>query len=106
MTEYVSVVTIYAIIMALIYDLCIFVSLIRYIPPLTSSSSNLPETADEIMKELSKQESLLGQIHSEMNAGYVTKEREELLWEVQRMITQLKVQSLFTTQYDLCYLCL
>lgn len=64
--------------------------LTKYIPPLTSSSSNLPETADEITKELNKQESLLGQIHSEMNAGYVTKEREELLWEVQRMITQLK----------------
>lgn len=37
-----------------------------------------------------KQESLLNQIHAEMNAGFVTKKREEQLWEVQRIITQLK----------------
>lgn len=41
--------------------------------------------------ELRKQESLLSQIHSEMNAGFVTKKREEELWETQRIITQLKV---------------
>lgn len=40
--------------------------------------------------ELKKQESLLAQIHAEMNAGFVTKKREEQLWEVQRIITQLK----------------
>lgn len=59
-------------------------------PPLTSSSPKLPDTVEEIQKELSKQESLLSQIHSEMNAGFVTKKREEQLWEVQRIITQLK----------------
>lgn len=63
----------------------------RYIPPITSSSPNLPETPNEIVHELSKQESLLNQIHSEMNAGFVSKKREEQLWEVQRIITQLKV---------------
>lgn len=62
----------------------------RYVPPITSSSPKLPDTIEEIQKELNKQESLLNQIHSEMNAGFVTKKREEQLWEVQRIITQLK----------------
>lgn len=63
----------------------------RYVPPITATSPNLPETSDEITRELKKQDSLLNQIHAEMNAGYVTKKREEKLWEVQRIITQLKV---------------
>lgn len=67
----------------------------RYIPPLTSSSPNLPDTSEEIAKELRKQESLLSQIHAEMNAGFVSKKREEQLWEVQRIITQLKVKFFF-----------
>jgi len=62
----------------------------RYVPPITSTSPNLPETPDEISIELRKQDSLLNQIHAEMNAGFVTKKREEQLWEVQRIITQLK----------------
>lgn len=63
----------------------------RYVPPITATSPNLPETPEEISMELRKQESLLSQIHSEMNAGFVTKKREEELWETQRIITQLKV---------------
>ncbi|XP_058794157.1 ralA-binding protein 1 isoform X2 [Phymastichus coffea] len=66
------------------------VRLTKYIPPLPTGSTNLPETAQGIAAELSKQESLLAQIHMLMNAGYVNKSREEQLWEVQRMITQLK----------------
>lgn len=66
------------------------VELIKYIPPITASSPKLPETPDDIQKELRKQESLLEQIHTEMNAGFVSKKREEQLWEVQRIITQLK----------------
>ncbi|KAL9887760.1 ral interacting protein isoform 2-T2 [Glossina fuscipes fuscipes] len=66
------------------------VKLIKYIPPLTASSPMLPDTPKEIQIELRKQESLLNQIHSEMNAGFVSKKREEQLWEVQRIITQLK----------------
>lgn len=59
-------------------------------PPINASSPNLPETSDAIATELRKQDSLLNQIHAEMNAGYATKRREEQLWEVQRIITQLK----------------
>ncbi|XP_055323745.1 ralA-binding protein 1 isoform X2 [Sitodiplosis mosellana] len=68
------------------------VVLTKYKPPITSASTspNLPETPDQIHEELKKQESLLSQIHSEMNAGFVSKKREEQLWEVQRIITQLK----------------
>uniref|UniRef100_A0A6P4F459 RalA-binding protein 1 n=1 Tax=Drosophila rhopaloa TaxID=1041015 RepID=A0A6P4F459_DRORH len=66
------------------------VKLIKYVPPLTSASPNFPDTREDIQKELSKQDSLLSQIHSEMNAGFITKKREEQLWEVQRIITQLK----------------
>lgn len=71
-------------------NLLSYILLYRYVPPLTSSSPKLPDTPEEIQKELCKQESLLNQIHSEMNAGYVSKKREEQLWEVQRIITQLK----------------
>lgn len=63
----------------------------RYIPPLTTTSPTFPETPDEISTELQKQESLLSQIHAEMNAGFVSKKREEKLWETQRIITLLKV---------------
>ncbi|XP_036342579.1 ralA-binding protein 1-like [Rhagoletis pomonella] len=65
-------------------------TLIKYIPPITASSPKLPETPEDIQVELRKQESLLAQIHAEMNAGFVSKKREEQLWEVQRIITQLK----------------
>ncbi|XP_064549159.1 ralA-binding protein 1 [Drosophila montana] len=66
------------------------VKLIKYVPPLTSASPGLPDTPEEIQTELRKQDSLLTQIHSEMNAGFISKKREEQLWEVQRIITQLK----------------
>lgn len=60
-----------------------------YVPPLTSTAQ-LPQCLQGLERELVKQESLLAQIHSEMNAGFISKSREELLWEVQRIITQLK----------------
>ncbi|XP_067012581.2 ralA-binding protein 1 isoform X2 [Anabrus simplex] len=66
------------------------VKLSRYVPPLSAGSPSLPDTAVGIADELRKQESLLNQIHREMNAGYVSKRKEEQLWEVQRLITQLK----------------
>lgn len=66
------------------------INLNKYIPPLPSGSVNLPDTIETISVELAKQESLLLEIHMQMNAGFVTKSREEQLWEVQRLITQLK----------------
>jgi RalA-binding protein 1 len=63
----------------------------RYVPPLTAGSPSLPDTPTGIADQLRKQESLLNQIHKEMNAGFVSKRKEEQLWEVQRIITQLKV---------------
>lgn len=69
------------------------VRLSKYVPPLPTGSTKLPDTGLGIAVELAKQESLLAQIHMLMNAGYVNKTREEQLWEVQRMITQLKVRA-------------
>lgn len=62
----------------------------KYIPPL-SSGAQLPDKPLLMEIELKKQESLLATIHEEMNIGCISREREELLWEVQRIITQLKV---------------
>lgn len=66
------------------------INIVKYIPPLPSGSNNLPDNINDISIELAKQESLLTEIHMLMNAGFVTKSREEQLWEVQRLITQLK----------------
>ncbi|CAH1980546.1 unnamed protein product [Acanthoscelides obtectus] len=65
------------------------VIIFKYIPPL-GSGSQLPDKQQAMEIELKKQESLLAQIHKEMNICSISKEREELLWEVQRIITQLK----------------
>lgn len=62
----------------------------KYIPPLRCASPYLPSGKQEMTIELKKQESLLGYIHREMNAGFVCKTVEEELWDVQRIITQLK----------------
>lgn len=62
----------------------------KYIPPLRCASPYLPSGKQEMTIELKKQESLLGFIHREMNAGFVCKTKEEELWDVQRIITQLK----------------
>ncbi|CAG9828799.1 unnamed protein product [Diabrotica balteata] len=65
------------------------VVIFKYIPPV-SNIVQIPERAQQLEIELKKQESLLSQIHKEMNVGCISKEREEKLWEVQRIITQLK----------------
>ncbi|KAG5878024.1 RalA-binding protein 1 [Gonioctena quinquepunctata] len=65
------------------------VIIFKYIPPL-SSGMQLPEKPQLMELELKKQESLLSQIHKEMNVGCISKDSEEKLWEVQRIITQLK----------------
>ncbi|KAF7268551.1 ralA-binding protein 1-like [Rhynchophorus ferrugineus] len=61
----------------------------KYYPPLDSGSA-LPDDPVIIEKELSKLESLLSQIHWEMQNGHISKTREEHLWEVQRITTELK----------------
>lgn len=71
-------------------DLFSGTNLHKYIPPLRCASPYLPSGKQEMTIELKKQESLLGYIHREMNAGFVCKTKEEELWDVQRIITQLK----------------
>lgn len=66
------------------------VTLFPYEAPLTSTAQ-LPDQPDLMAIELTKQESFLSQIHTEMNAGFISDDRQEMLWEVQRIITQLKV---------------
>ena len=66
----------------------------RYVPPLSGVGVRLPDDTAAMEIELSKQESLLAQIHGEMSQsiGFVAKHREEQLWEAQRIVTQLKRQ--------------
>ena len=65
----------------------------RYVPPLKPVSSRwsleLPDSPPAIEEELRKQESLLNHLHEElMKVKALAK--EEQLWEVQRVVTQLK----------------
>lgn len=64
------------------------IQLVKYIPPLSAGCTSLPNSKEAIVAELAKQDSLLNQIHSEMNHGYTV--RSDQLWEVQRFITLLK----------------
>uniref|UniRef100_A0A224YZH0 RalA-binding protein 1 n=1 Tax=Rhipicephalus zambeziensis TaxID=60191 RepID=A0A224YZH0_9ACAR len=70
------------------------VKIIKYvkkIPPDSSRQSlDLPETPAAIEEELSQQEQVLSEIHAELNAGLRDPQKEEQLWEVQRVVTQLK----------------
>ena len=59
-----------------------FLCRFRYIPPLSGVGVSLPDELSAMARELKKQESLLAQIHGEMNVGSVAKHREEQLWEV------------------------
>lgn len=66
----------------------------KYKPPIKPTTSRwsleLPESLALMEEELHKQESLLNALHNEINAGSTDEEKEELLWEVQRIVTQLK----------------
>ena len=75
-----------------------------YVPPMRCVSPNMPSTLETVSCELTKQESLLGQIHFEMNAGFISKEKEDQLWGVQRNITQLKVSALHFTSCKTSFL--
>lgn len=63
----------------------------RYVPPLSGPSPALPNTEAGCKEELRKLESLLAQVHGEMNSGLAGQRREEQLWDAQRIVTQLKV---------------
>ena len=76
----------------------------RYVPPLRPVSSRwsleLPDSPSAIQEELIKQESLLDQLHTELQQVKDT-EKEERLWEVQRVVTQLKRKVCITAQKTL-----
>lgn len=59
-------------------------------PDSSRQSLDLPETPAAIEEELSHQEQVLNEIHAELNAGLRDPQKEEQLWEVQRVVTQLK----------------
>ncbi|KAH9512836.1 hypothetical protein Btru_036716 [Bulinus truncatus] len=66
----------------------------KYIPPLKPAHSKwsleLPDNPSALEEELAKQESLLTQLHAEVNSGREDPMTVEQLWEVQRVVTQLK----------------
>nr|KAG5707292.1 hypothetical protein BaRGS_000066 [Batillaria attramentaria] len=66
----------------------------KYVPPLKPATSRwsleLPDNTGALEEELAKQESLLNQLHGRLNAGLGDSQMEEQLWEVQRVVTQLK----------------
>ena len=65
----------------------------RYIPPLRPVTSRwsleLPDSPSAIEEELRKQESVVSQIHEQLLKGK-DPQKEDALWEVQRVCTQLK----------------
>ncbi|XP_060073425.1 ralA-binding protein 1-like [Ylistrum balloti] len=69
------------------------VQLKRYKPPLRPTTSKwsleLPDNPAGLEEELAKQESLLNALHQEV-AGVKDADKEEQLWEVQRVVTELK----------------
>ncbi|GAB0099686.1 hypothetical protein DMENIID0001_155730 [Sergentomyia squamirostris] len=65
----------------------------RHVPPLVASGTAtppLPEHPQEMADELARQERLLALIHADMSEGLVGEQREEQLWCVSRLVTQLK----------------
>ncbi|ERL94787.1 hypothetical protein D910_12061 [Dendroctonus ponderosae] len=61
----------------------------KYYPPLDAGST-YPEDPNIIRRELEKLESALNLIHWEMQQGFSSKWRQDQLWEVQRVQTDLK----------------
>jgi RalA-binding protein 1 len=66
----------------------------RYVSPIKANSSRLsmefPNNSRDIEEELAKQESLLNYLHEEIKFGAPDPRKEEQLWDVQRLVTQLK----------------
>lgn len=63
-------------------------------PPIELDSSRLslelPDSPSAIAEELCKQENVLNNLHAELNSGIRDQDKEEKLWEIQRVVTQLK----------------
>ena len=72
-------------------------------PPITSSSVNLPETEIGIEEEIRKQESLLADLHLQISSGAASKKTEEQIWEQQRIVTQLKRKLRTALKKGMCY---
>ena len=72
-------------------------------PPITSSSVNLPETEIGIEEEIRKQESLLADLHLQISSGAASKKTEEQIWEQQRIVTQLKRKLRTAIKKGKCY---
>uniref|UniRef100_A0A5S6Q6C8 BMERB domain-containing protein n=1 Tax=Trichuris muris TaxID=70415 RepID=A0A5S6Q6C8_TRIMR len=66
----------------------------RYVSPLKPSygrsAVELPTDPKAIVEELAKQEFLLSHLHDEIKSGISDPQKEEQLWDVQRLVTQLK----------------
>ena len=75
------------------YNRHLYCSCNRYVPPLKPVTSRwsleLPDSPPAIEEELRKQESLLNHLHEEL-MKVKDMAKEEQLWEVQRVVTQLK----------------
>ncbi|KAG5453302.1 RalA-binding protein 1 [Clonorchis sinensis] len=68
-----------------------------YRPPLTPGPDlDLPETDAELDEELKKQELLLQHLHEQIGRGEATNEKEAQLWEVQRLVTELRRRKAFS----------
>ncbi|KFD72065.1 hypothetical protein M514_00473 [Trichuris suis] len=65
-----------------------------YVSPLKPSHGRsaveLPTDPKAIVEELAKQEFLLSHLHDEIKSGISDPQKEEQLWDVQRLVTQLK----------------
>ncbi|GBL72419.1 RalA-binding protein 1 [Araneus ventricosus] len=78
------------------------VELKKYVPPIeldsTRLSLELPDSPSAIADELSRQENVLNTLHAELNTGLRDQQKEEKLWEIQRVVTQLKRKLRFLRQ--------
>lgn len=50
----------------------------------------MPDTEEGLRDELKRQESLLNQLHQQFSKHAGNPDQEDMLWEVQRTVTQLK----------------
>nr|XP_039257484.1 ralA-binding protein 1-A-like [Styela clava] len=50
----------------------------------------LPKDQIEVVQEIKRQEFVLNRLHSQLQAGCKDRKKDERLWEVQRILTQLK----------------